>query len=96
MRISNEQIRFMRRCRRQKYLSYPKTVQNAEEDLSIAKYLVSKGYLCVVEKKESYEYSLTQEGKAYLSEYERGDLKNSITTGIAVVALIVSIISMIK
>ena len=86
----------MRRCRRQKYLSYPKTVQDAEKDLSIAKYLVSKGYLCVVEKKESYEYSLTQEGKAYLSEYERGDLKNSITTGIAVVALIVSIISMIK
>ena len=86
----------MRRCRRQKYLSYPKTVQNVEEDLSIAKYLVSKGYLCGVEKKESYEYSLTQEGKAYLSEYERGDIKNSITTGIAVVALIVSIISMFR
>ena len=48
------------------------------------------------EKKESYEYSLTQEGKAYLSEYERGNLKNSITTGIAVVALIVSIISMFR
>lgn len=86
----------MRRCRRQKYLSYSKTARNVEEELAIAEYLVCKGYLCVVEKKESYEYSLTQEGKAYLSEYERGDIKNSITTGIAVVALIVSIISMIK
>lgn len=75
---------------------YFKTAKDTEEEFAIAEYLVSKGYLCVVEKKESYEYSLTQEGKAYLSEYERGDLKNSITTGIAVVALIVSIISMFR
>ena len=75
---------------------YFKTAKDTEEELAIAEYLVNKGYLCGVEKKESYEYSLTQEGKAYLSEYERGDLKNSITTGISVVALIVSIISMFR
>lgn len=76
---------------------YPKNAKDAkdaEEELDIAEYLVNKGYMHVVQK-ECDEYSLTQEGKAYLSEYERGDLKNSITTGIAMLALIVSIISMI-
>ena len=54
---------------------YFKTAKDTEEEFAIAEYLVSKGYLCVVEKKESDEYSLTQEGKAYLSEYERGRSK---------------------
>ena len=63
------------------------------EEIEIAEYLVSRKFAkCTGD--ETKVYSLTQEGKAYLYEYKDMKRQRYWTTGIAFLALIVSVISL--
>ena len=66
------------------------------------KYLVSRKFIKEKDTDENFkaelsdkEYCLTEEGKAYLSEYNYTYIQWILTTCLAVLALIVSIISLV-
>ena len=64
------------------------------EEIEIAEYLVSRNFAkCTGDKTKVYR--LTQEGKAYLYEYKDMKRQRYWTTGIAFLALIVSIVSLV-
>lgn len=89
MRIAKNQIDFMTKCKKKCYISSSMTV----EEIEIAEYLVSRKFAkCTGD--ETKVYSLTQEGKAYLYEYKDMKRQRYWTTGIAFLALIVSVISL--
>lgn len=90
MRIAKNQIDFMTKCKRKCYISSNMT----GEEIEIAEYLVSRNFAkCTGDKTKVYR--LTQEGKAYLYEYKDMKRQRYWTTGIAFLALIVSIVSLV-
>lgn len=89
MRIAKNQISFMTKCQKKSYVSSSMTA----EEIDIAEYLVWRKF-ARSDGDKIKEYSLTQEGKAYLYEYKDMKRQRYCTTGIAVLALIVSIISL--
>ena len=89
MRIAKNQIDFMTKCKKNCYVSSSMT----GEEIEIAEYLVSRKFAkCTGD--ETKVYSLTQEGKAYLYEYKDMKRQRYWTTGIAFLALIVSVVSL--
>lgn len=90
MRIAKNQIDFMTKCKRKCYISSNMT----GEEIEIAEYLVSRNFAKRTGDKTKV-YSLTQEGKAYLYEYKDMKRQRYWTTGIAFLALIVSIVSLV-
>lgn len=89
MRIAKNQIDFMTKCKKKCYVRSSMT----GEEIEIAEYLVSRKFAkCTGD--ETKVYSLTQEGKAYLYEYKDMKRQRYWTTGIAFLALIVSVISL--
>ena len=92
MRIAKTQIKFMKNCQKKRcrYISSNMT----KEEIEIAEYLVERKFAQSTGDKVK-EYYLTQEGKAYLYEYIDMKHQRWMTTGIAVLALIVSVISIV-